>query len=216
MRSFLASMTSAAIGVVLVILVAAGVAAQSSTGNMRGTVKDAQGVIPGATVALVNDANGTTRETVSNESGEYSFPALEPGSYSVRVAVPGFRTFERKGVRINTQANVGLDIPLEVGSLEETITVTADAPLIETTNASTGGVVDQKTLESIPTAGRSVFLMATLEPTVQSTRRVCPRTSKRSRRTRSKAAPRRHRASKRHWPMSRSRCRPRGCSRAEI
>jgi hypothetical protein len=169
MRSFLTSITSTAVAVVLVVLSAAGLAAQSSTGNMRGTVKDAQGVIPGATVALVNDANGTTRETVSNESGEYSFPALEPGSYSVRVAVPGFRTFERKGVRVNTQANVGLDIPLEVGSLEETITVTADAPLIETTNASTGGVVDQKTLESIPTAGRSVFLMATLEPTVQST-----------------------------------------------
>ncbi len=169
MRSFLSSMTVAALAAVLVILSAAGLAAQSSTGGMRGTVKDAQGVIPGATVTIVNDANGTSRETVSNESGEYSFPALDPGAYSVKVAVPGFRTFERKGVRVNTQANVGLDITLEVGSLEETITVTADAPLIETTNASTGGVVDQKTLESIPTAGRSVFLMATLEPTVQST-----------------------------------------------
>ncbi len=153
----------------LVILSAAGLAAQSSTGGMRGTVKDAQGVIPGATVTLVNDANGTSRETVTNESGEYSFPALDPGTYSTRVAVPGFRTFERKGLRVNTQANLGLDITLEVGSLEETITVTADSPLIETTNASTGGVVDAKTLESIPTAGRSVFLMATLEPTVQST-----------------------------------------------
>ncbi|MGC4082553.1 MAG: TonB-dependent receptor [Vicinamibacterales bacterium] len=169
MRSFLSSITTTALAAVLVILSAAGLAAQSSTGNMRGTVKDAQGVIPGATVTLTNDENGTTRETVSNETGDYSFPALEPGSYSVRVAVPGFRTFERKGVRVNTQANVGLDITLEVGSLEETITVTADAPLIETTNASTGGVVDSKTLESIPTAGRSVFLMATLEPTVQST-----------------------------------------------
>jgi len=169
MRSFLSSMTAAALAAVFVIVSAAGVAAQSSTGNLRGTVKDAQGVIPGATVTALNEANGTSRETVSNESGEYSFPALEPATYTVRVAVPGFRTFERKGVRVNTQANVGLDVPLEVGSLEETITVTADAPLIETTNASTGGVVDQKTLESIPTSGRSVFLMATLEPTVQST-----------------------------------------------
>lgn len=169
MRSFLSSMTSAALAAVLVVLSAAGLAAQSSTGGMRGTVKDSQGVIPGATVALVNEANGTSRETVTNEAGVYSFPALDPATYSVKVAVPGFRTFERKGVRVNTQANVGLDITLEVGSLEETITVTADAPLIETTNASTGGVVDQKTLESIPTAGRSVFLMATLEPTVQST-----------------------------------------------
>jgi hypothetical protein len=162
-------MTSLALAALLVILSAAGLAAQSSTGAMRGTVKDAQGVIPGATVTLTNEANGTSRETVTNESGAYSFPALEVGTYSVRVAVPGFRTFERKGVRVTTQASIGLDIPLEVGSLEETITVTADAPLIETTNASTGGVVDQATLESVPTAGRSVFLMATLEPTVQST-----------------------------------------------
>ena len=167
MRSFLTSMTSMALAAVLVILSAAGLAAQSSTGSMRGTVKDAQGVIPGATVALTNEANGTSRETVTNESGEYSFPALDPAPYTVRVAVPGFRTYERKGVRINTQAAIALDIQLEVGSLEETITVTADAPLIETANASTGGVIDTKTLESIPTPGRSVFLMANLEPTVQ-------------------------------------------------
>jgi hypothetical protein len=169
MRSFLSSTTRAVPAAVLVVLLAAGLAAQSSTGAMRGTVKDAQGIIPGATVVLTNEDNGTSRETVSNESGEYSFPALEPATYTVRVEVPGFRRFERKAVRVTTQANVGLDIQLEVGSLEETITVTADAPLIETTNASTGGVVDAKTLESIPTAGRSVFLMANLEPTVQST-----------------------------------------------
>ena len=167
MRSFLSSMTAAALAAVLVILSAAGLAAQSSTGSLRGAVKDAQGVIPGATVAVVNDNNGTTRETVSNESGEYAFPALEPGAYTVKVGVPGFRTFERKGVRVGTQASVGLDITLEVGSLEETITVTADAPLIETTNASTGGVIDTAALEQIPTAGRSVLLMANLEPTVQ-------------------------------------------------
>ncbi|MFN7916509.1 MAG: carboxypeptidase regulatory-like domain-containing protein [Vicinamibacterales bacterium] len=167
MRSFLSKTTALALAALLVVLSAAGLAAQSSTGSLRGTVKDAQGVIPGATVALVNEANGTSRETVTNESGEYSFPALDPAGYTVRVAVPGFRTYERKGVRVNTQAALALDIALEVGSLEETITVTADAPLIETANASTGGVIDTKTLESIPTPGRSVFLMANLEPTVQ-------------------------------------------------
>src|SRR6187399_159962 len=62
---------------------------------------------------------------------------------------------------------MGLDVTLEIGTLEETITDTGDAPLIETTSASTGGVVDAQALQSIPTAGRSVFLMATLEPTVQ-------------------------------------------------
>ncbi|HUQ88440.1 MAG TPA: TonB-dependent receptor [Vicinamibacterales bacterium] len=143
------------------------VSAQSSQGGLRGTVKDAQGVIPGVTVLLSNDANGIVRETVTNESGEYSFPAVEPATYTVKVSVQGFRSFERQGVRISTQQFVGLDIVLEVGTLSETITVTADAPLIESTNASVGGVIDAQALESIPTAGRSVFLMATLEPTVQ-------------------------------------------------
>ena len=141
--------------------------AQSSQGGLRGIVKDAQGVIPGVSVILLNEANGIQRDTVTNGSGEYSFPAVEPASYTVKVAVQGFRAFERRGIRISTQQFVGLDIVLEVGTLTETITVTAAAPLIESTNASVGGVIDAQALEAIPTAGRSVFLMATLEPTVQ-------------------------------------------------
>src|SRR5205823_7352681 len=99
--------------------------------------------------------------------GEYSFPAIEPGTYTVKAVVQGYKTFERKGVPISVQQFVGLDITLEIGAIEETITVTGESPLIETTNASTGDVLDTKTLESIPTAGRSVFLMANLQPTVQ-------------------------------------------------
>jgi hypothetical protein len=158
---------SALVVVMIGLAGAPGASAQSSQGGLRGVVKDAQGVIPGVTVILLNDANGVTRETVTNESGEYSFPAVEPATYTVKVAVQGFRSFERQGVRIGTQQFVGLDVVLEVGTLSETITVTADAPLIESTNASVGGVIDAQALEAIPTAGRSVFLMATLEPTVQ-------------------------------------------------
>src|SRR5678815_2632437 len=104
--------------------------AQSSQGGLRGIVKDAQGVIPGVSVTLLNESNGVSRDTVTNERGEYSFPAVDPSVYTVKVAVQGFRSFERQGVRISTQQFVGLDIQLEVGTLAETITVTADAPLI--------------------------------------------------------------------------------------
>jgi hypothetical protein len=144
-----------------------GAFAQSSQGGLRGTVKDTQGVIPGVAVTLINEATNVARETVTNESGEYSFPAVDPSTYTLKVGVQGFKSFERQGVRISTQQFVTLDVVLEVGAIEETITVTADVPLIETSNASTGGVVDAQVLESIPTSGRSVFLMATLEPTVQ-------------------------------------------------
>jgi hypothetical protein len=169
MRTAYQAVVSWLITAALVVGVTSGVYAQSSQGGLRGTVKDQQSVIPGVTVTLINEATNVARETVTNGVGEYSFPAVEPAVYTVRVALAGFKTFERKGVRISTQQFVGLDVVLEVGTLEETITVTGDAPLIDTTNASTGGVVDEQTLQSIPTAGRSVFLMATLEPTVQST-----------------------------------------------
>jgi hypothetical protein len=155
------------LALVAAVFLPAALSAQSFQGSLRGVVKDAQGVIPGASVTLTNAANGVTRDTVTNGVGEYSFPAVDPGNYTVKATVQGYKTFERKDVRIGTQESIGLDIQLEIGALEETITVTGESPLIDTMNASTGDVLDTKTLESIPTPGRSVFLMANLTPTVQ-------------------------------------------------
>jgi trimeric autotransporter adhesin len=164
-RQFLA-LTIVGVGV---LWITAGLAsAQSFQGGLRGSVKDTQGVIPGVTITLTNEANGVTRDTVSNASGEYSFPALDPSTYTVKAAVQGFRTFDRRGIRIGTQQFVTLDIALEVGTVEESITVTADAPLIETSNASHAEVLDSKTIENLPSIGRNVFLMAVTVPTVQS------------------------------------------------
>src|SRR5688500_15551311 len=147
----------------------AGIAhAQSFQGGMRGAVRDSQGVIPGVTITLTNEATGVSRDTVSNASGEYSFPALDPSSYTIKASVQGFKTFERRGMRIGTQQFVTLDVVLEVGTVEESITVTADAPLIETSNASHAEVLDAKTIETLPSIGRNVFLMAVTVPTVQS------------------------------------------------
>ena len=167
MRTLFASLVLAVVAMALVISAPIAASAQSAQGGLRGTVKDAQSPIPGVTVTMVNEANGVTRETASNGVGEYSFPAVEPGSYTVRVGLQGFKTFERKGVLINTQSFMELDVTLEIGTLEESITVTGQSPLIETTNASTGGVIDAQALETIPSPGRSVYLMANLEPTVQ-------------------------------------------------
>jgi len=123
------------VGLCVLWITAGVVSAQSFQGGLRGAVKDAQGVIPGVTVTLTNEDNGVVRDTISNASGEYSFPAVDPGNYHMKATVQGFKTFERKGVRIGAQQFITLDITLEVGQLEESITVTADAPLIETSNA---------------------------------------------------------------------------------
>lgn len=140
--------------------------AQTFTGGVRGAVKEAGGVIPGVTVELLNEENGQRREAATNDSGEYNFAAVTPGTYTVRASLTGFKTYESKGIRVSAQQFVTLDVTLEVGQLQETITVTGQAPLIDTSNASTGSVIDAKQLESLPNGGRAAFLFAVTVPTV--------------------------------------------------
>ena len=90
-------------------------AAQSFQGGVRGTLKDAQGVIPGVIVELVNPATKATRETMTNDVGQYSFPAIDPTHYLVRVQVQGFKPYENPNVQVGTQQFLSLDIVLEVG-----------------------------------------------------------------------------------------------------
>ena len=140
--------------------------AQTFTGGVRGVVTDSGGIVPGVTVTLINESNGATRDSVSNEQGLYNFAAVPPGVYTVKAELTGFKTFENKGVRVATQQFVTMDIRLDVGQLQETITVTGEAPLIDTSNASTGGVIDSRQLEALPSGGRSAFLFAVTVPTV--------------------------------------------------
>ncbi len=152
--------------IMVVSATSADAAGQSFQGGLRGTVKDPEGIVPGASVALINQDTNVSRDTVSNTAGEYSFPGVPPGTYTVRASVAGFKTFERQDVRIGTQQFLTLDIVLEIGAVEERITVVAEAPLIETSNASTGDVLDRATLETLPSISRMVFLVSNTVPTV--------------------------------------------------
>ena len=116
--------------------------AQTFTGGVRGAVREADDVVPGVTVQLVNEASNAIRETVSNEAGEYDFSAVPPGTYTVRASLAGFKTYERRGIRIAAQQFVTLDVVLELGDLQETVTVTGQAPIVDTSNASIGTVLD--------------------------------------------------------------------------
>src|SRR5262245_62386136 len=77
--------------------------AQQFTGGIRGSVRDINGVIPGVTVTVTNEDTNVPRDTVSNEVGEYNFPALPPATYSIKTSLQGYNTFERRGLRIATQ-----------------------------------------------------------------------------------------------------------------
>ena len=140
--------------------------AQTFTGGLRGAVRDANGVVPGVTVTLANDATGATRDAVSNADGQYNFAAVPPGSYNIKAELTGFKTYQNNSVRIAAQQFITLDITLEVGQLQETITVTGAAPLIDTSNATGGGVINTEQLSTLPSGGRSAFLFAVTLPTV--------------------------------------------------
>ena len=141
-------------------------AAQQFTGGLRGAVRDANGIIPGVAVTLVNEGTAISRETVTNDEGQYNFSAVTPGTYTVRAVLQGFKTSERKGITIGTQQFITLDVVLEVGQISEEISVTAAAPLIETSNASIGDSLNREILETLPASGRSAFLIAVTVPTV--------------------------------------------------
>jgi len=151
----------------LVLLTSAPLAlAQQFTGGVRGAVRDANGVIPGVTVTLTNEATNSGREVVTNEVGQYNFPAVAPGTYTLKAQISGYKIYESKGLNVATQQFITLDVVLAVGTIEESITVTGQTPLIDTSNASTGGVLDRQALESLPAPGRNAFLIGITVPTV--------------------------------------------------
>ena len=139
--------------------------AQTYHGGLRGLVREAGGVVPGVTVTLTNEGTNAIRHTQTNSVGEYAFVNVDPGDYTVTVAMQGFRTVENKGVHIGTQQFLTLDFALDVGNLQEMVTVEGATPL-ETANASVGSTLDNTTLETLPTAGRNPFFLAITTPGV--------------------------------------------------
>jgi trimeric autotransporter adhesin len=139
---------------------------QTFTGGIRGVVTDANGVLPGATVTLTNEATNISRDTVTNDVGQYNFPAVPPGTYGIKIQLSGYKSFDRTGVRLATQQFITLDITLEVGTLQESVTVTGESPLIDTSTASVGGTLNREALETLPSPGRNAFLIGVTVPTV--------------------------------------------------
>ncbi len=150
----------------LPVLFSALVFAQSQ-GSLRGRVTDPkESVIPAAKITLIQEATSVSRSTVSNDQGEYSFPSVAPGTYTVQAESPGFKLTANKGVVISTQTSLTLDVKLELGQVTETINVTEAAPLLEAAEASTGQVLDRDKLEDLPNLGRNPFILSRLTQTV--------------------------------------------------
>lgn len=136
-------------------------------GDVSGEVRDPAGAsVVNATATLTNAATNATRRTVSNESGVYNFPALQPGTYTLRVEAKGFKAYNRPGVEVQVQQNSRIDVELTLGQVSETVEVSAQAVLLQNENATIGTVVDQKRIVELPINGRNYLSLAGLAPNV--------------------------------------------------
>lgn len=154
----------------LLLLLTAGLThGQEFRGGILGQVVDSSGaVVPGAAVKVTNLGTNAVLETRTNEAGNYQAPFLLPGNYAIQVERESFKTARRDGVRVALNAQVVLDFPLEVGSAVETVTVTAEAPLLTTTGADLGQVVTGPYIQNVTMAlTRNVLDFAKLAPGVQ-------------------------------------------------
>src|SRR5207248_1786669 len=129
---------------------------------------DAHGVAPGVELSLTNDETRISRPSLTNGAGEYAFTDVVPGLYTLRAVLAGYKTFERRGLVIGTQEFLTIDVALEVGAIQEEVVVTGAAPIVERANASTGQVLDKKSLDALPNHARNSFTIASLLPTVVS------------------------------------------------
>jgi Carboxypeptidase regulatory-like domain len=154
---------------VCALAIAVPAAAQITTGTLSGAVKDGQGaVVPGATVTLVHAARGTTTaETTTNVQGNFVIPSIAPGTYIVRVTMDGFKTLERPDVVVSPGDRLSLPtLTIEVGALAETVTVTADTPIIQSSTGERSFTVTTDAVENLPISNRSFIQLATLAPGV--------------------------------------------------
>jgi hypothetical protein len=153
-----------------VLLITAGTHAvwgQSSRASLGGRVTDAQGaVVPNAEVIVSSDDTQVKQPAKTNMQGNWLVQFLVPGHYSFTISAPGFKTFERHGIQLQTSDNKQVDTQLQVGETSTQITVTGEVPLIDTTAATSGTVIAQEQILEMPSIDRVTTLLATLSPGV--------------------------------------------------
>jgi Carboxypeptidase regulatory-like domain/TonB dependent receptor len=143
--------------------------AQSTGGRIRGTVTDQSGAtVAGAKVVITNQANGSQRDTETGTNGEYIFLEVPVGPYEIEANQTGFKKYVHKGVIVDLNQIVSVDISLQVGTATETIEVTGAPPLVDTTSTQLGAVVGERAVSQLPLAQRDTYQLLQLQPGVQS------------------------------------------------
>jgi len=174
---------------ILGILLSISLPAQTVTATLVGTVKDATGaVVPSAAVTVTQLSTNIARRAQSNESGDYSFSLLQPGSYQVTAEHEGFRKTVVSEFTLQVDQTARVDIVLQLGNVAESVEVLAAAPLVSSETSSVGQVIDQGQIVNLPLNGRNYYSLVLLAPGVTpaspntlASRRVFPARSPASR-----------------------------------
>ena len=168
-RRFLRNVVFLCFLAVSMLLVAPFSMAQSTGGEIRGTISDPSGAsVVAATVALVNEATGVQRQVQSGANGEYIFLEVPVGRYEIDVTLTGFKKFVRKGIVLDLNQVISVDITLQIGSATESVEVTGAPPVVDTSSTQLGAVVNERASTQLPLNQRDVYQLLQLQPGVQS------------------------------------------------
>ena len=139
--------------------------AQTSSGEISGVVVDPSGsAVPGVTITLTSAATNAVREVVTNSAGLYVIPSILPGTYTLKAQISGFRVMERRDIEVQVGSSNRIPITLELGDLTETVEIRGGAPLIQSSNASIGTVIENRSIVELPLNGRNYLQLASLIP----------------------------------------------------
>src|SRR3989475_2772131 len=153
LRSFVRFVTAI---VVLIALPTCWVFAQTSTATILGVVKDTTGaLIPGVSITIKHTETGQTRTAISSGTGDYNVPLLPVGAYELATTMPGFKQDVRRGINLVVGQQAVINLTLEVGAAAEQVTVSEEAPLVNTTLSSTSGLISEQQIKELPLNGRS-------------------------------------------------------------
>ncbi len=162
------ALVGAAVAAAFVLAAAAPLSAQTTSASVTGTVKDAQGgMLPGVSVVLVNQAQGTEQTVTSDENGAFLFPIVQPGNYVLKLTLAGFQTLERTGVVVNANDRLTAGVfTLTLGQLSETVTVAGTSSDIQLRSGERAFTLQSVAMQNIAVNGRSFFGLAALVPGV--------------------------------------------------
>jgi outer membrane receptor protein involved in Fe transport len=161
-------MKSLLLGLAFLLSLVGGASAQLSTATMFGNVVDSTGaVIPNATVTLTQKTTNFVRTTTSNARGEYRAEFLPVGPYTVKVSAAGFRDLVQSGIVLTATQEANINLPLQIGSDNSVVEVTAEVPLVNLGSSVLGKTVDNREVDNLPIVGRNVYQLLSLTPGVQ-------------------------------------------------